>query len=254
MRLKDKVAVVTGAAQGIGAGVAAAFVAEGAKVVLADIDSELGEATAAALEGASFFACDVGDGAAAQGLVADAVARHGRLDICVSNAGIMHTSDVLELAEKDFDAVLRVNMKGTFLVGQAAARQMVEQGSGSIINMSSINAVLAIPKQLPYCVSKGAINQITRVMAVELAARGVRVNAIGPGSVLTDLLKNVLFDEASRRAILSRTPMGRCADIDEVAKMAIFLASDDSSYVTGQCLYGDGGRLALNGVVPVPDD
>ncbi len=254
MRLKDKVAIVTGAAQGIGAGVAAAFTAEGAKVVLADVDSERGEATAAALEGTNFVACDVGDGAAVRSLVAKTVARHGRLDICVSNAGILRGADVLELTEENFDDVLRVNLKGTFLVGQAAARQMVEQGTGSIINMSSINAVVTIPGQLPYCVSKGGINQITRGMAVELAARGVRVNAIGPGSVLTDMLKTVMTDEAARRNILSRTPMGRCAEVDEVASIAVFLASDESSYMTGHCLYADGGRLALNGVVPVAEE
>ena len=254
MRLKDKVAIVTGAAQGIGAGVAAAFTAEGAKVVLADVDSEQGEATAAALDGASFFPCDVGDGAAVRGLVAEAVDRHGRLDICVSNAGILSGADVLDLTEENFDAVLRVNLKGTFLVCQAAGRQMVKQGSGSIINMSSINAVVTIPGQLPYCVSKGGINQITRGMAVELAARGVRVNGIGPGSVMTDMLKTVMTDETARRNILSRTPMGRCAEVEEIARIAVFLASDDSSYMTGACLYADGGRIALNGVVPVADD
>ncbi len=254
MRLKDKVAIVTGAARGIGAGVAAAFAAEGAKVVLADVDSEQGEATAAALDGADFVACDVGDGAAVRSLVAEAVARHGRLDICVSNAGILRGADVLELTEENFDTVLRVNLKGTFLVGQAAARQMVEQGSGSIINMSSINAVVTIPGQLPYCVSKGGINQITRGMAVELAARGVRVNGIGPGSVMTDMLKTVMTDETARRNILSRTPIGRCAEVEEIASIAVFLASDDSSYMTGACLYADGGRIALNGVVPVADD
>ena len=253
MRLKDKVAIVTGAAQGIGAGVAAAFAAEGARVVLADIDAEKGRATAAALDGASFVACDVGDGAAARNLVAEAVARHGRLDVCVNNAGIIRAADVLEVSEEDFDAVLRVNLKGAFLVGQAAARQMVERGAGSIINMSSINAVVAIPNQLPYNVSKGGLNQLTRVMAVALAARGVRVNAIGPGSVLTDMLKTVMTDDEARRSILSRTPIGRCAEPDEVARIAVFLASDDSSYFTGQCIYADGGRLALNTVVPVEE-
>ena len=114
--------------------------------------------------------------------------------------------------------------------------------------------VVTIPGQLPYCVSKGGINQITRGMAVELAARGVRVNAIGPGSILTDMLKTIITDEAARKNILSRTPIGRCGEVAEVASIAVFLASDASSYITGQCLYGDGGRLALNGVVPVADD
>ena len=126
MRLKDKVAVVTGAARGIGAAVASVFAAEGAKVVLADVDADRGLATTAAIEGASFVACDVGDTVQERGLVAEAVARHGRLDVCVNNAGIMRAADVLEITEEDFDAVLRVSLKGAFLISQAAAKQMVQ--------------------------------------------------------------------------------------------------------------------------------
>jgi NAD(P)-dependent dehydrogenase (short-subunit alcohol dehydrogenase family) len=171
----------------------------------------------------------------------------------VNNAGIVRAADVLEVSEEDFDTVLRVNLKGAFLVGQAAAREMVKQGSGSIINMSSINAVMTIPNQLPYNVSKGGLNQLTRVMAVALASRGVRVNAIGPGSILTEMLKTVMSGEEARRTILSRTPMGRCGEVEEIAKVAVFLACDDSSYITGQVIYVDGGRLPLNYVVPVAE-
>jgi NAD(P)-dependent dehydrogenase (short-subunit alcohol dehydrogenase family) len=141
-----------------------------------------------------------------------------------------------------------------FLVGQAAARAMVAQGKGAIVNMSSTNAVVAIPNQVPYATSKGGVNQLTKVMALALADKGVRVNAIGPGSILTDLLRVVMSDEAARRKILSRTPMGRCGEPSEVAKVALFLASDDASYLTGQCIYPDGGRLALNYTVPVAGD
>lgn len=136
-------------------------------------------------------------------------------------------------------------------VAQAAAREMVKQGGGIIINMSSVNGIMTIPNQLPYNVSKGGLNQLTRVMAVSLANRGVRVNAIGPGSILTDMLKTVMSDDATRRAILSRTPMGRCGEVEEIARIAVFLASDDASYITGQVIYADGGRMALNYVVPV---
>ena len=257
MRFVDQVVIVTGGAQGIGRACVDAFAAEGAAVVVADIDAEGGRKAAAAIEAqggrASFIATDVGDAAQAQRLVDQTLQAFGRLDVLINNAGIIKTAEFLEISEAYFDAVLRVNLKGVFLVGQAAARAMVTQGKGAIINMSSANAVVAIPNQVPYVTSKGAVNQLTKVMALALADKGVRVNAIGPGSILTDLLKVVMNDDAARRRILSRTPMGRCGEPAEVAKIALFLASDDASYLTGQCIYPDGGRLALNYTVAVAD-
>ena len=253
MRLREKVAIVTGAARGIGLAIAQAFTAEGARVVLADISEQPGIEVAAGLDGAEYINCDVGDGGQARDLVARTVDEHGRVDVCVNNAGIIRAGDVLEVSEEDFDAVLRVNLKGAFLVGQAAARAMVKRDGGSIINMSSVNAVMTIPNQLPYTVSKGGLNQLTRIMAVSLAAKKVRVNAIGPGSILTPMLRTVMTDESARRMILSRTPVGRCGEASEIAQIAVFLASDESSYITGQCIYADGGRLALNYVVPVEE-
>jgi len=142
-----------------------------------------------------------------------------------------------------------------FLCGQAVAREMVRAGTpGAIVNMASANAVVAIPNQVPYVVSKGGVNQLTKVMAVALAPHRIRVNGVGPGTILTELAKKaVLQDDASRRKILSRTPLGRCGEPDEVAAVVAFLASDDASYLTGQTIYPDGGRLALNYTVPVPD-
>jgi len=254
MRLRNKVALVTGAAGGIGLACAKAFLAEGARVVLADIDVKKGVAAAKSLGArAKFVRCDVGEAKDVAAAIDATVKQFKRLDILVNNAGIIHTAEFLDIAETDFDRVLKVNLKGAFLVGQAAARQMAAQGhGGAIVNMSSCNAVLAIPNQVPYVVSKGGMNQLTKVMALALADKGIRVNAIGPGTIATELARTaVLGSEAARQKILSRTPMGRLGEPEEVAAVAVFLASDESSYITGQTIYPDGGRLALNYTVPV---
>ncbi|HEX9276771.1 MAG TPA: glucose 1-dehydrogenase [Casimicrobiaceae bacterium] len=258
MRLKDKVAIVTGAARGIGLAIARRYVAEGARVTIADIDAAAGEAAARALGNARLLVADVGDAESAENVVAETCRAFGDLDILVNNAGIIHGADFLELAEADFDRVLRVNLKGAFLVGQAAARRMVAQVKagkppGSIINISSINAVVAIANHTPYCVSKGGIDQLTKVMALSLAPYGIRVNAIGPGSIMTDILKAVATDKEAKRRILARTPLGRIGEPDEIAVIAVFLASQEASYMTGETIYADGGRLALNYTVPVAD-
>ena len=258
MRLKDKVAIITGAARGIGLAIAKRYVAEGARVTIADIDAAAGEAAARALSNARFLAIDVGEAANAQSAVAETCRAFGNLDILVNNAGIIHAADFLDLAEADFDRVLRVNLKGAFLVGQVAARRMVAQVKagkrpGTIINMSSINAVVAIANHTPYCVSKGGIDQLTKVMALSLAPYGIRVNAIGPGSIMTDILKAVATDKEAKRRLLARTPLGRIGEPDEIASIAVFLASSEASYMTGETIYADGGRLALNYTVPVEE-
>jgi NAD(P)-dependent dehydrogenase (short-subunit alcohol dehydrogenase family) len=201
----------------------------------------------------------VGDARQAETVVAQANGAFGGLDILVNNAGIIHAADFLDLAEADFDRVLRVNLKGAFLVGQAAARRMVAEVQagkppGTIINMSSINAVVAIPNHAPYCVSKGGLDQLTKVMALALATYGIRVNAIGPGSIMTDILKAVATDQEAKHRILARTPLGRIGEPDEIAAIAVFLASPGASYITGQTIYADGGRLGLNYTVPVRDE
>jgi len=259
MKLGNKVAIVTGAAHGIGLAIAERYVAEGARVVIADVDKTAGEAAARAIgANARFVATDVGDARQAENVVAEACRAFSTLDILVNNAGIIHGADFLDLAEADFDRVLRVNLKGAFLVGQAAARWMVQEVKagrppGAIINMSSINAAVAIPNHTPYCVSKGGVDQLTKVMALSLAPYGIRVNAIGPGSIMTDILKAVATDQDAKRRILSRTPLGRIGEPGEIAAIAVFLASADASYITGETIYADGGRLALNYTVPVPD-
>ncbi len=253
MRLKDKVAVVTGAARGIGFAIAKGFSREGAHVVLADTEVETGKAAAGELDNALFVETDVGYSDQINNLTNETLKNFGKIDICVNNAGILRVADVLDYSEEDFDDVLRTNLKGAFLLSQATAREMVKnETGGSIINMSSVNAKVSIPNAVAYNVSKGGINQLTTGMAVALANRNVRVNAIGPGTIMTDMLKeNLMVNEEVRKTILSRTPLGRAGDVDEVANIAVFLASDESSYITGQCIYADGGRLGLNYVVPV---
>ncbi|MBA5605267.1 SDR family oxidoreductase [Duganella sp. FT3S] len=254
MKLTNKVAIVTGATQGIGLACAQRLVAEGAKVMLVDIKQEGAQAAAALGEQARFFAADVSQKADVDALVAATLAAFGQIDILINNAGVTHAADFLDLTEDDFDRVLRINLKSMFLCGQAVAREMVKRNSGCIINMSSVNSELAIPNQVPYVVSKGGINQLTKVMALNLAPHGVRVNGIGPGTILTELAKKAVLGSAeARHTILSRTPMGRCGEPEEVASIAAFLASDDASYMTGQTLFVDGGRLALNYTVPVKD-
>lgn len=260
MSLKDKVAIITGAARGIGYACAERFLADGAKVVLADIDEKGGEKAAAKLsEGtgeAIFAACDVGDGLDVRNLVAETLDHFGSIDVLINNAATLDSAPFLELEEEDFDAVLKSNLRGPFLLGQAVARQMVRQveegkAPGSIINMSSVNAVFALPDHVAYTVAKGGLAQLTKAMALALANKGIRVNAIGPGSILTEMLEQVASDKAIVNRILSRTPMGRFGEPSEIAAIAAFLASDDASYITGITIYADGGRLALNYTVDV---
>lgn len=262
MSLENKTAIVTGAAQGIGLACARRLAEEGAKVVLADVEEDTGSAAAAELadqgHDVRFTACDVTERLDVRNLVTGTVEAFGSIDVLINNAAIVAGGDFLELTEEDFDRVLAVNLKGSFMVGQAVARQMVEQigaggAPGTIINMSSVNAVFVIPSQLPYSVSKGGINQLTKAMALALAPHGIRVNAIGPGSIMTDMLSTVAADKEMRHIILSRTPLGRIGEPEEIAAVAAFLASDDASYISGQTIYADGGRLPLNYTVPVED-
>ena len=259
--LAGRVCIVTGGAHGIGEACIRRFARENAQVVIADIDDARGAALASEV-GGLFLHCDVGDKAQVDALVAQTMAAHGRIDVLVNNAGIFKAADFLDVTEADFDAVLRINLKGSFLVGQAVARVMSKAearegigGSpsrGSIINMSSVNAVLTIPTIASYNVSKGGINQLTRVMALALADKGIRVNAVAPGTIATELAaKAVLTSEEAKAKIMSRTPMKRLGEPSEIADAVAFLASDAASYITGEIVVVDGGRMTLNYTVAV---
>lgn len=262
--MSERVFIVTGAARGIGFACARRLLEDGHRVVLSDMDGPACESALADIGFSSDRAisveCDVSNKLEVHNLIANTLSAFDRLDGVINNAGIALKGGSLDLSVTDFDRVLAVNLRGAFLVSKAVAQHMVAEIENRddrshltdrpyvIINMSSINDSVAIPDYLAYTVSKGGLLQMTKAMAIELAPYGIRVNAIGPGSVKTDMLAGVSGDKLDE--IHARTPMGRVALPDEVAGVASFLTSDDSSYITGQCIYVDGGRLALNYTMP----
>ena len=254
--LDGRVVVITGGSQGIGAACARRVVGDGASVALWDLADGPGQALAAELQAAGAQAlychCNVASKPEVDAALAATLARFGQVDGLVNNAGIFKAAAFLDITEADWDAVIAVNLKGHFLVGQAVARQMVRQGRGAIVNMSSVNGTLTIPTIASYNASKGAINQLTRVMALSLADQGVRVNAVAPGTIATELARSaVLTSDEAKARIMSRTPMKRLGEPSEIADVAAFLLSDAASYVTGEIVVVDGGRMTLNYTVPV---
>ncbi|MBL8312915.1 MAG: SDR family oxidoreductase [Rubrivivax sp.] len=251
--LNGRVAVVTGAAQGIGAACVERLVRDGASVALWDVDDARCGALVARLQAMAArvqaFHCDVSRKADVDAALAATLAAFGQVNALVNNAGIFKAADFLDITEADWDAVIGVNLKGSFLVGQAVARAM--SGPGAIVNMSSVNGSMAIPSIASYNASKGGIDQLTRVMALALADRGIRVNAVGPGTIATELARAaVLGSDEARERILSRTPLRRLGEPSEVADVVAFLLSDAASYMTGEIVYVDGGRRALNYTMP----
>ena len=241
--LAGRIAAITGGAQGLGFAIAKQFVAEGARVVLADLDLDATTAAAGQLGDSSVAVavrCDVTSSEQVDALVADAVAQFGRLDIMVNNAGITRDATMRKMTEDEFDQVIAVHLKGTWNGTRAAAAVMREQGSGAIINMSSISGKVGFVGQTNYSAAKAGIVGMTKAAAKELAHLGVRVNAIQPGlirSAMTEAMPQRIWD-----AKLAEVPMGRAGEPDEVASVALFLASDLSSYMTGTVLEVTGGR------------
>jgi NAD(P)-dependent dehydrogenase (short-subunit alcohol dehydrogenase family) len=254
-RLHNRRYLITGAARGLGLAIAARLIAEGARVMLADVLPE-GAARAGELgEAAAFITCDVTSRDQIAAAIAATANRWGGLDGLVNNAGIAPKGDILSETPEQFDRVIATNLTAAFHATQLAAPHLIAAGGGVIVNISSVNALLTIPALLAYNVAKGGLNQLTRNTAVALAPHNIRVVGIGPGTILTDLARQaVMGSEDARRQILSRTPMGRAGEPHEIAAIAAFLLSDDASYITGETIYADGGRLGLNYTVPVGEN
>jgi len=244
MRLSGKVALVTGSARGIGRSIAELFCAEGATVVVNDVGSDAGaRETLAALEAAggkgSVEMFDVSDAAQVDAGVKNILEAHGRIDVLVNNAGITRDNLLLRLSEEDFDAVLRVNLKGTFLLTKMVTRHMIKQRSGKVVNISSVVGMMGNAGQSNYAAAKAGIIGFTKATARELASRNITVNAIAPGFIQTAM--TAALPEAVRKAFLAQIPLGRFAEPREVAELALFLVSDASSYITGQVVGINGG-------------
>jgi len=261
MLLANKVAIVTGGARGIGRATAERMAREGARVVIADIDDQNGQKVANAIRAtgseAIFRTADISEQLDVYNLVAAARDAFGRVDVLVNNAGVVDSVPFIELEEAELDRVMKVNLKGAFLISQAVARQMLRQldadgrsAPGAIVNVTSVNARFGMADHVAYAVSKGALEQLTRSMALALAPHGIRVNAVGPGSVDTPMVEQVMKSDELRQQALSRTPLGRFGDPAEIASIIVWLASRESSYVTGTTIWADGGRRSLNTVMP----
>lgn len=247
--MKDRpVALVTGAARGIGRASAEALAEAGHRLVIVDVDAAAAEETAAAIGQGSFaHVCDVSDAAAVAALFDRVEAEAGPLSVLVNNAGVALPGSFLEYSVEDFRRVIDVNLTGTFLATQRAARGMIAHGiAGAIVNMSSINAEVAIPSIPAYCASKGGVRQLTRAAALALAPHGIRVNAVAPGSIDTAMMAGINSNPEALERVMSRTPLKRLGTPREIAEVVAFLASPKASYITGETIVADGGRLALN--------
>ena len=252
MRLKDKTAIVTGAASGIGKAIAQAFAREGADVAIFDINQSKAEGVVAELKGlgrrACFLPCDVGDSSQVRSAFVEATRFLGRLDILVNNTGVIRFSKIADMPEEDWDFILRTNLKSVFLCSQQAARQMIQQGGGGrIINLGSLSFEIVVPNIGLYAISKGGMRQMTRALAVEWADDGILVNAIAPGRFWTAMTDAVFADPALHESAVSVIPLRRPGVPADLAGATVLLASDASAYITGQTIVIDGGWLVAGG-------
>jgi len=242
-RFSGKVAFITGGARGIGRATAQAFSAEGARVIVADVDAEAAEATARALGGGAIgLAIDVADPQSVKSVVATALSRAERIDVLVNNAGITRDASLLKTSDEAWDSVIAVNLSGTFYMTREVAPHMVARGSGAILNASSIVGVYGNFGQSNYVATKSGVIGMTRVWARELGRKGVRVNCIAPGFIATDMTAKMPEDVLD--GMKKKTPLGRLGAPKDVARAYLFLASDDASFINGQVLGVDGGLVA----------
>jgi len=244
-RFEGKVALVTGAARGIGRAIAEKLASEGADIALCDLNAEWLADTAAAVQAlgkrAECYSVDVSNGEGVTATVGTVLADMGKVDILVNNAGITKDTLMMRMSESDWDAVMAVNLKGTFLFTKALTRPMMKQRSGAIVNIASIIGLIGNAGQCNYAASKAGVIALTKSSAKELASRGIRANAVAPGFI-SSKMTDALSDEV-RDAMLANIPMKRFGQPEDVAKVVAFLASDDSSYITGQTLTVSGGMV-----------
>ncbi|HID56774.1 TPA: 3-oxoacyl-[acyl-carrier-protein] reductase [Candidatus Poribacteria bacterium] len=245
MILKGKVAVITGSARGIGKSIATLFARQGAKIVISDVADEIGEKTAQGIKElggeAIYIHCDVSDPRDAEGLIRSAVENFGKLNILVNNAGVTSDSLLVRMKDEDWNRVISINLTGSFNCARAAAKVMMKQREGCIINIASVAGIMGNVGQVNYSASKAGVIGLTLSAARELARRGVRVNAIAPGFIMTEMTAKL--PEAERRRILDMVPLGKPGTPEDVANVALFLASDAARYITGQVIRVDGGMI-----------
>ena len=245
MKLQGRVAVVTGGARGIGKAICQELASQGASLAVVDIQQELAEETAAAFRGegvkAAAFAANVADPESVKAMVSDVLAELGKVDILVNNAGITRDNLLIRMKEEEWDAVLAVNLKGTFNCIKAVARPMMKAHYGKIVNIASVVGVMGNAGQANYSASKAGVIGLTKTAAKELAARGITVNAVAPGYIETEMTAQL--PEKARQALLSVVPLARAGTPEDVAKVVGFLAGSDSDYVTGQTINIDGGMV-----------
>ena len=246
--LTGKIAIVTGGGSGLGREISFALAKSGARVVVADINPAAGRETAAQIEQlpgeALTFELDVADSRKVRELAQFVVERYGAIDILVNSAGITKRLPPLDFPEEDFDRIIAVNLKGTFLCCQAAARQMVKQAAGKIVNLTSIGGMAALPNTVAYCASKGGVVQMTRALAIDLAPHHINVNAIAPSLANTPIAETVFQNPKTLEWFLSKVPLGRLCEPRDVAEAVLFLSSPSSDFITGHVLAVDGGYLA----------